>query len=227
MGRFGAPGRLIPARAGNTAGPNLNKALDSAHPRSRGEHNRVEPCANVLVGSPPLARGTHSANEREHTRYRLTPARAGNTAISPPVSAASSAHPRSRGEHAFSDELSGSFSGSPPLARGTPVLLLGRGFSIRLTPARAGNTSSRKPRGFARTAHPRSRGEHIGAHCVSRVSFGSPPLARGTPGGLGIAGFCGRLTPARAGNTAQPNEASHSSAAHPRSRGEHCLRLPF
>ena len=221
MGRFGAPGRLIPARAGNTAGPNLNKALDSAHPRSRGEHNRVEPCANVLVGSPPLARGTHSANEREHTRYRLTPARAGNTAISPPVSAASSAHPRSRGEHAFSDELSGSFSGSPPLARGTPVLLLGRGFSIRLTPARAGNTRRAGYRRFLRTAHPRSRGEHLTIHKLTAGDGGSPPLARGTQPSRTKPRTAVRLTPARAGNTVYDCHFRLLQSAHPRSRGEH------
>ena len=50
---------LIPARAGNTqyrAGP---AAPGRAHPRSRGEHPYSPLRVFLMMGSSPLARGTH------------------------------------------------------------------------------------------------------------------------------------------------------------------------
>ena len=74
-------------------------------------------------------------------------------------------------------------------------------------------------------AHPRSRGEHSQATAKAGLGKGSSPLARGT-----LAGVCRRdhvegLIPARAGNTASLTGANIGSGAHPRSRGEHLLRL--
>ena len=49
---------LIPARAGNTRRSGTRRHRVWAHPRSRGEHNRVTEHAQGVQGSSPLARGT-------------------------------------------------------------------------------------------------------------------------------------------------------------------------
>ena len=92
-------GRLIPARAGNTDRTALRAAYMAAHPRSRGEHNRVKGLVFYRFGSSPLARGTLRCCCGWFIRPRLIPARAGNTTSELVMYAMNSAHPRSRGEH--------------------------------------------------------------------------------------------------------------------------------
>ena len=94
-----APTRLIPARAGNTVASVVCKSPWTAHPRSRGEHHHQSVLRYFAAGSSPLARGTHFQQGGDFTRRRLIPARAGNTVASSLLHRASSAHPRSRGEH--------------------------------------------------------------------------------------------------------------------------------
>ena len=73
------------------------------------------------------------------------------------------------------------------------------------------------------SAHPRSRGEHSTTGPSAWLSTGSSPLARGTLGRVLIQLNNARLIPARAGNTPRDAQALPACAAHPRSRGEHCL----
>ena len=91
----------------------------------------------------------------------------------------------------------------------------------RLTPARAGNTLGLRRGTSARSAHPRSRGEHLTRTVRERGCTGSPPLARGTLRNVTGESVEVRLTPARAGNTRCRSFNRLSIAAHPRSRGEH------
>ena len=91
--------RLIPARAGNTAGLWWKTAPSPAHPRSRGEHVGVVGDEQVGFGSSPLARGTPIGSYSGLLISRLIPARAGNTCSKLTPSSSNSAHPRSRGEH--------------------------------------------------------------------------------------------------------------------------------
>ena len=51
---------LIPARAGNTLRLLVRSECMWAHPRSRGEHRKMEPLKAKRAGSSPLARGTRS-----------------------------------------------------------------------------------------------------------------------------------------------------------------------
>ena len=155
-----------------------------------------------------------------------------------------SAHPRSRGEHTLHLLPHAQHSGSSPLARGTPLLALGRlgawcGSSplargthgeverfachFRLIPARAGNTAAFLPPGPAHPAHPRSRREHGGALFFQAPTDGSSPLARGTHRIAFNAPYWCRLIPARAGNTTVCMKSAPAMTAHPRSRGEHTL----
>ena len=134
------PGRLIPARAGNThQGRRWNNGAP-AHPRSRGEHRARRSPPPPPTGSSPLARGTQLGHAAPLEAIRLIPARAGNTAQTEPNAGRPSAHPRSRGEHDYPVRGVSAPAGSSPLARGTRRLFLTCTHYLRLIPARAGNT---------------------------------------------------------------------------------------
>ena len=174
-------GRLIPARAGNTDRTALRAAYMAAHPRSRGEHNRVKGLVFYRFGSSPLARGTLRCCCGWFIRPRLIPARAGNTTSELVMYAMNSAHPRSRGEHQKTNTANGLVSW--------------------LIPARAGNTPRTSAESPPTPAHPRSRGEHSRKPAIDRLVIGSSPLARGTLARRCISSATMRLIPARAGNT--------------------------
>ena len=116
--------RLIPARAGNTRKENTKWVATAAHPRSRGEHPHTVKLTGAITGSSPLARGTLRQMSHHPRTNRLIPARAGNTDFLIIIISPSSAHPRSRGEHCVGMFPALSQSGSSPLARGTPLLIL-------------------------------------------------------------------------------------------------------
>ena len=152
---------------------------------------------------------------------RLIPARAGNTVKAAQEALNKAAHPRSRGEHGLDGELEPRDAGSSPLARGTPAVFTGTGTAVWLIPARAGNTGRGFLLPFARSAHPRSRGEHLNHAGAGAGVRGSSPLARGTLFSSASAPRLPWLIPARAGNTHSIEIWSTCSPAHPRSRGEH------
>ena len=115
--------------------------------------------------------------------------------------------------------------GSSPLARGTRGTLVTWTDYNGLIPARAGNTSIEIPCLGFHGAHPRSRGEHNSIAESIGGNWGSSPLARGTHSIRGYTFDLLGLIPARAGNTAH-NRAGHPRRwAHPRSRGEHKLKV--
>ena len=73
--------------------------------------------------------------------------------------------------------------------------------------------------------HPRSRGEHLSPSPPCHREYGSSPLARGT---LSPSPPCHReirFIPARAGNTCPWRRSSRYPPVHPRSRGEHWVRV--
>ncbi len=213
--------RLTPARAGTTSWPPTTAPCRSAHPRSRGDHVPT-PCAKAWGGgSPPLARGPRQEEQGERVEVRLTPARAGTTPERLPACRVGTAHPRSRGDHMCEDVVVVGIDGSPPLARGPRTAGLRRRGHPRLTPARAGTTPTRWRGCTARTAHPRSRGDHAVAGIAMDSAGGSPPLARGPRNDSGHLRRRPRLTPARAGTTPWGRTPRTRSTAHPRSRGDH------
>ena len=134
---------------------------------------------------------------------------------------AKTAHPRSRGEHFTYSSATPPVYGSSPLARGTRSVRAPAFPGFRLIPARAGNTFSSRSSFSRVSAHPRSRGEHHGSASSFVRHLGSSPLARGTRSRLAGLSRKPWLIPARAGNTNKATPESTSSAAHPRSRGEH------
>ena len=136
----GSTSRLIPARAGNTDSSIAPASVSAAHPRSRGEHIDNVTYAPAKGGSSPLARGTLWGTESVPIMSRLIPARAGNTTFTLRLSVLNPAHPRSRGEHNTRYIFSSQKIGSSPLARGTQMCPKIRRHTVRLIPARAGNT---------------------------------------------------------------------------------------
>ena len=193
----------------------------TAHPRSRGEHKALYTPGHLAVGSSPLARGTSRLGAVDERAFRLIPARAGNIWRTSAMFSPSSAHPRSRGEHNTTGSRGFPGDGSSPLARGTWWLRGGYTARRRLIPARAGNIYGARENPYALSAHPRSRGEHVGNAKHVTGSSGSSPLARGTFALYLNQSIANRLIPARAGNILVRRESATPPAAHPRSRGEH------
>ena len=70
---------LIPAHAGKTISETGLKALDRAHPRSRGENGPHRRPRTRKRGSSPLTRGKLAAPALTHAKTRLIPAHAGKT----------------------------------------------------------------------------------------------------------------------------------------------------
>ena len=94
-----ARSRLIPAHAGKTRDEGAATASPRAHPRSRGENQRIKSVAASVTGSSPLTRGKRrSTVERERLRG-LIPAHAGKTDNEGDTLDELRAHPRSRGEN--------------------------------------------------------------------------------------------------------------------------------
>ena len=132
---------LIPARAGSTPIGQWFQCQSSAHPRSRGEHQRAPRLRRPFHGSSPLARGTQSSPQLPSQASRLIPAHAGNIGTPQLRNGGRSAHPRSRGEHPLKKVAGAWPFGSSPLARRAPEGTDGRHEMVRLIPARAGNIS--------------------------------------------------------------------------------------
>ena len=111
--------------------------------------------------------------------------------------------------------------GSPPRSRGILTALFSAVVSARLTPAFAGNTRPARWRRAVARAHPRVRGEYLGAVSARVPGTGSPPRSRGIHPGRRHRGQDDGLTPAFAGNTHTHAGCGPRTRAHPRVRGEY------
>ena len=149
----------------------------------------------------------------------ITPARAGTTFRQSRASFRWRDHPRSRGNNWSAARRSLWHLGSPPLAR--EQLNIGRAMIAitRITPARAGTTTSGEGFQSYRQDHPRSRGNNSepDAGCPGRG--GSPPLAREQQPYVSIKLSTIGITPARAGTTRPRHDRIEPERDHPRSRG--------
>ena len=132
--------RLIPAHAGKTRLLGWRPSRGRAHPRSRGENERVENRARRREGSSPLTRGKHCASPCTRPPPGLIPAHAGKTAGRVGRGFRLGAHPRSRGENEHADYDARLRKGSSPLTRGKHSFTGRRASSSRLIPAHAGKT---------------------------------------------------------------------------------------
>ena len=154
----------------------------------------------------------------------LIPAGAGSTAGYAYRRHGSWAHPRWRGEHNRNVRSATLMAGSSPLARGAQVIFGAHGRWLRLIPAGAGSTTSIRSPARCSRAHPRWRGEHLGAGRCWTLRRGSSPLARGARALQASRTPVARLIPAGAGSTQSGPCSASTDWAHPRWRGEHCRR---
>ena len=179
------------------------------------------------MGSPPHARGKVRKGNRRLFRYGITPARAGKSGLCPPSTAQTSDHPRTRGEKILSVIGFPGVLGSPPHARGKGTKTRQLWKSWRITPARAGKSTSTRIGAEAPGDHPRTRGEKLGSQPISCPHPGSPPHARGKDHYRWRVGHPVGITPARAGKSGSKALRQSWSEDHPRTRGEKFLLLDF
>ena len=154
----------------------------SVHPRLRGELNLKPLQRRFALGSSPLARGTHLRRHRHSAGARFIPACAGNSLCPRLNPEFVSVHPRLRGELALKRCKACRVGGSSPLARGTHERQPQETQSERFIPACAGNSRRNTFFLLPRPVHPRLRGELFSNVLTIEPSYGSSPLARGTPG---------------------------------------------
>ena len=151
--------RIIPARAGFTAGGVLDRLLAADHPRSRGVYLEIREECPARHGSSPLARGLLILSKWRIAAMRIIPARAGFTLAHYFYPALNPDHPRSRGVYVSHPYL--------PLT------------SQRIIPARAGFTPASVLECRPSKDHPRSRGVYPAIGRDRARCAGSSPLARG------------------------------------------------
>ena len=193
--------RFIPAGAGNTNAGKPAYCMGAVHPRRRGEHAALAAHEFGLVGSSPQARGTPNVGHVAAVDQRFIPAGAGNTHTSGGRLPVVPVHPRRRGEHMHTGQISADQYGSSPQARGTRYNDQTPLWRSRFIPAGAGNTAPPCSRRFLLPVHPRRRGEH-----GTQVEENIKDL---------------RFIPAGAGNTCSARVVFPYAAVHPRRRGEH------
>ena len=201
VGTIASDVRLIPAHAGKTAVLPPPISTQTAHPRSRGENGLGCSGGSAAGGSSPLTRGKPRLLQAGGLLRRLIPAHAGKTVGGTDTTLENPAHPRSRGENRFSPPDWPLVSGSSPLTRGKHQDLGYRCDGLRLIPAHAGKTSTRRTRTSAPAAHPRSRGENRLSLTRTGIRRGSSPLTRGKQRPRAPRARPRRLIPAHAGKT--------------------------
>ena len=153
-------GRFIPALAENTGRQWFLTLCQTVHPRARGEHEGESCIIPPNSGSSPRSRGTLCLVFFVACQIRFIPALAGNTDAVLLVDNWITVHPRARGEHQCNPDSMGSYSGSSPRSRGTPLHTHIGPQLDRFIPALAGNTFCLKCQYSKTTVHPRARGEH-------------------------------------------------------------------
>ena len=89
----------------------------------RGEYLKEAVDNACIKGSPPHARGILEDVIEQTGTTGITPACAGNTVLSPFSMHQNRDHPRMRGEYNLTLSMIASHSGSPPHARGIPLVL--------------------------------------------------------------------------------------------------------
>ncbi|EFW09823.1 hypothetical protein HMPREF9005_1182 [Actinomyces sp. oral taxon 178 str. F0338] len=195
--------RLIPARAGKTAGAASPPTCTRAHPRACGENDITTTDDKGQGGSSPRVRGKRADDGDEDLHGGLIPARAGKTRGSSRVNTLSWAHPRACGENTTKVRHTASPIGSSPRVRGKPSPWSTGSRTRGLIPARAGKTSALRSVTTRATAHPRACGENASAASRRRQAIGSSPRVRGKHRRRsGLRDRMG-LIPARAGKTSR------------------------
>ena len=129
------------------------------------------------------------------------------------------------GENLFLLFVFSMIEGSPPRVRGKHAINDGRARKVRITPACAGKTMRSGRNSSSTGDHPRVCGENYYGSSTYDSAEGSPPRVRGKPAIAVLEGVEVGITPACAGKTRFPQDASAARQDHPRVCGENS-RLP-
>ena len=211
--------RIIPARAGFTRRPAVDRYPGRDHPRSRGVYPPTPTLWGRRRGSSPLARGLPPITHGALPTTRIIPARAGFTLGVRLTGVKRRDHPRSRGVYEYGPCGDSPTVGSSPLARGLQGDVVPVQRTDGIIPARAGFTGV--PRFFLPplSDHPRSRGVYSARTLSAWGVRGSSPLARGLRWAWGSRRWRPGIIPARAGFTWGHQGRTEGGPDHPRSRG--------
>ena len=166
-----------------------------------GEYIDPRDMLNPIMGSPPRVRGIHGQIYPDGSVHGITPACAGNTGSWPTAGWVCGDHPRVCGEYVVRFLLVHHQAGSPPRVRGIPIGYRLACWTLRITPACAGNTHKRVSNGRQTRDHPRVCGEYKANWVYLNKATGSPPRVRGILRKAADAGRNSGITPACAGNT--------------------------
>ena len=215
-----APGRFIPACAGNGPASVSPGRAPPVHPRVRGERLGAMVMSEPNFGSSPRARGTVAGGLGLVEPQRFIPACAGNGEAKKATTASQAVHPRVRGERRNTTSCSYCLTGSSPRARGTAPCSSWRCIGPRFIPACAGNGPDPTKPQPGQSVHPRVRGERVVGLDVFDGGSGSSPRARGTGMGGLVRDRPRRFIPACAGNGRVVVRSGMGAPVHPRVRGE-------
>jgi len=186
----------------------------------RGDDSRGFTPSSVYSGTPPRARGRQHRHAGDLGAHGNTPACAGTTPGRASPSRPRREHPRVRGDDKTPEGASGLTGGTPPRARGRLSHAHDDLPAEGNTPACAGTTADRRPRGCTPPEHPRVRGDDAPTSGAPPTPSGTPPRARGRLGGAAVEVPRDGNTPACAGTTCSPTRCVASPAEHPRVRGD-------
>ena len=109
--------------------------------------------------------------------------------------------------------------GSSPRVRGKRRQTRPSAVSIRIIPARAGQTEWLRSRIGKYADHPRACGANYMASLSWKVGVGSSPRVRGKRSGMAVRCNALRIIPARAGQTHSESSRELSATDHPRACG--------
>ena len=151
---------------------------------------------------------------------RVIPARAGNRKWLRKFWRHKPGHPRESGEQSGTNLGSLGDHGSSPRERGTDIRRHLFHFSLRVIPARAGNSPDRQTTARQTPGHPRESGEQMRKTFFSTWIAGSSPRERGTAQESQTCVAARRVIPARAGNRRWQTCRTERAAGHPRESGE-------
>ena len=170
-------------------------------------------------GSSPLVRGQPLSSQNLRGRLRIIPARAGPTFRLSWCLVSVPDHPRSCGANEVIHERLSQLIGSSPLVRGQRdrhrILVV----PVRIIPARAGPTLTRRNSPTSSPDHPRSCGAKQHPLMHASLDGGSSPLVRGQLEQLRDMLSRVRIIPARAGPTTASVVVDNVASDHPRSCG--------
>ena len=157
---------------------------------------------------------------------RIIPARAGQTALRDREKPETPDHPRACGANRFFPSAVVCAFGSSPRVRGKQRLTGRFRATVRIIPARAGQTASECCSRCRPPDHPRACGANLLALKAVLIVSGSSPRVRGKLAREPVLAYVDRIIPARAGQTRTVQAGIVVRADHPRACGAN-FKLSF